>query len=111
MAARIDPEEYAEWVLRCVDRVPPGHVTTYGSIAQTVGAVLGAGGPRQVGHVMAQHGSAVAWWRVVRSDGTPPACHDSRAAQAYRAEGTPLRPSGRIDLARAFVAATLGQPP
>ena len=29
----------------------------------------GAGGPRQVGRVMALYGGAVPWWRVVRADG------------------------------------------
>ena len=32
--ARIDPEEYAELVLRCVEQVPRGRVTTYGAIAE-----------------------------------------------------------------------------
>jgi alkylated DNA nucleotide flippase Atl1 len=103
--SRIDPQEYAELVLACVDAVPVGRVTTYGSIAEAVGEVLGGGGPRQVGSVMALQGGAVAWWRVVRADGSLPESHDHRAVQEYRAEGTPLRPSGRVDLARAFVAA------
>lgn len=99
---RIDPEEYAEHVLACVERIPPGRVTTYGAIAEAVGAVLGGGGPRQVGAVMASYGGPVPWWRVVRADGSPPACHDGEVALAYLAEGTPLRPSGRVDLTRAF---------
>ena len=42
------------------------------------------------------------WWRVVRADGSLPPSHDGEALQAYREEGTPLRPSGRVDLAVAF---------
>ncbi|ABL80995.1 MGMT family protein [Nocardioides sp. JS614] len=99
---RIDPEEYAERVLQCVESVPRGRVTTYGAIAEVVGELLGGGGPRQVGSVMSAHGGAVAWWRVVHADGSPPTCHDGEAPQAYLEESTPLRPSGRIDLARAF---------
>ena len=34
---RIDPEEYVELVLRCVEQVPRGRVTTYGAIAEVVG--------------------------------------------------------------------------
>jgi alkylated DNA nucleotide flippase Atl1 len=34
VSGRIDPEEYAELVLRCVEQVPRGRVTTYGAIAE-----------------------------------------------------------------------------
>ncbi len=92
-----DPEEYAEQVLQYVERVPRGRVTTYGSIADHVG-----GGPRQVGSVMARHGGPVPWWRVVRADGSLPPSHEVEARQAYLEEGTPLRPSGSVDIVRAF---------
>ena len=98
----IDPEEYVERVLACVERIPPGRVTTYGAIAEAVGAELGGGGPRQVGSVMARYGGPVPWWRVVRADGTLPDSHQDEARQAYLEESTPLKPSGRIDLPRAF---------
>ena len=98
----MDPEEYVEHVLACVERIPPGRVTTYGAIAEFVGAQLGGGGPRQVGAVMAAYGGPVPWWRVVRADGSLPASHQDEARQAYLEEGTPLRASGRIDLDRAL---------
>lgn len=104
-------EEYAEWVLRCAEAVPAGRVTTYSSIAQAVGVVLGRGGPRQVGAVMAREGSAVPWWRVVRADGTLPEAIAGRAGEEYRLERTPLRPDGRVDLAKAFVVAGLTDHP
>ncbi len=97
-----DVEEYVEAVLSLVERIPPGRVTTYGAIADAVGARLGWGGPRQVGAVLARHGGPVPWWRVVRADGSLPSSHEASARQGYLAEGTPLRASGRIDLARAF---------
>ncbi|GAB2884736.1 MGMT family protein [Nocardioides pacificus] len=100
--SRIDPELYAERVLTCVERVPRGRVTTYGAIAEVVGAELGGGGPRTVGAVMASYGGPVPWWRVVRADGSLPACHEGRALEHYLEEGTALRPSGRIDLRQAF---------
>ena len=99
----MDPEEYAEAVLALVEQVPTGRVTTYGAIAD----VVGVGGPRQVGRVLALQGGGVPWWRVVHSDGAPPTCHDGEARQAYLEEGTPLRPGGAVDLGRAFTAPTL----
>jgi alkylated DNA nucleotide flippase Atl1 len=84
-------EEYVEAVLRVVERIPRGRVMSYGAIADCVGR----GGPRQVGAVMASYGGTVAWWRVVRADGTPPLCDTGEARERYLAEGTPLR--GRLD--------------
>ena len=99
---RVDPEEYAELVLRCVEQVPRGRVTTYGAVAEVVGALVGGGGPRQVGSVMAAYGGPVPWWRVVRADGSLPPSHQGEARQAYLEEATPMRPSGSVDLRRAF---------
>lgn len=91
-------EDYVELVLDVVERIPWGKVMTYGDIAE----FLGVGGPRQVGRVMALHGGAVPWWRVIRADGVFLPGHELRAAERYRAERTPLRPDGaRVDLRRA----------
>jgi len=98
----IDPDDYVEHVLACVERVPRGRVTTYGAIAEVVGAALGGGGPRQVGAVMAAYGGPVPWWRVVRADGSLPDSHGAEARQAYLEEGTPLRPNGKVDLVKVF---------
>jgi alkylated DNA nucleotide flippase Atl1 len=96
----VDPDELtdlASAVLDLVDLVPPGRVVTYGDLAAVVGC-----GPRQVGTVMARWGGAVAWWRVLRADGSPPPGHEREALRRYRAEATPLRPgSRRVDLATA----------
>ena len=51
---------------------------------------------------MARHGGPVPWWRVVRADGSLPPSHDDEARQNYLAEGTPLRPSGAVDIKAAF---------
>ncbi len=90
-------ERYVEAVLTVVERIPPGRVTTYGAIAAVAG-----GGPRQVGSVMSQHGGPVPWWRVVRADGSPPPCHPGEADQHYAEEGTPRRPSGRLEMREAY---------
>lgn len=82
---------YAERVLDVAELIPPGRVMTYGDIAEW----LEEGGPRQVGRVMALYGSAVPWWRVVRSDGALLPGHERRALAHYRTEGTPLREARR----------------
>jgi len=92
----VDREEYVEAVLAIVETIPPGRVTTYGAIGDAVGI-----GPRLVGNVMANFGGPVPWWRVVRADGSLPPSHDGEARAAYLEEGTPLRPSGKVDLVQA----------
>jgi alkylated DNA nucleotide flippase Atl1 len=94
-------EHYAEQVLRIVEQVPRGRVTTYGLIAEVLADALGRGGPRTVAGVMASHGAAVTWWRVVRADGSLPERLAIEARQEYLAEGTPLRRAGSVDLAKA----------
>ncbi len=90
-----DAETFVADVLDVVNAIPPGRVLTYGDVA----ALVGRGGPRQVGKVMSQWGSLVPWWRVLRAGGLPPTGHEQRALGHYRDEGTPLRPDGeRVDL-------------
>ena len=104
-------DDFASRVLDVVDSIPPGRVMSYGDIAEYLGAGLG---PRQVGRVMSVYGGAVAWWRVIHSDGTPAPGHDSRALQHYLAEGTPLRsarPPVRVDMRRARWPANPGTSP
>lgn len=101
-------EQYVEAVLAVAELVPPARVLSYGDIA----ALLESGGPRQVGAVMSSHGSAVPWWRVIRSSGAAPAGHESSALRAYREERTALRgdtspqpagkpPAWRVDMTSA----------
>jgi alkylated DNA nucleotide flippase Atl1 len=90
-------EDYAEAVLAVVESIPTGRVMSYGDIAE----FLGAGGPRQVGSVLSRDGGAVPWWRVVHADGSAPPGKDLRARREWIAEAVPLRPNGRVDMARA----------
>ncbi|HEX6444975.1 MAG TPA: MGMT family protein [Streptosporangiales bacterium] len=93
----MDPiDDFTEAVLDVVERIPPGKVMAYGDIAE----YLGVGGPRQVGRVMALHGGAVPWWRVVHADGTPALADDGRAVAALREDDTPMR-GDRVDMRRA----------
>lgn len=93
----MEREEYVERVLALVEQIPPGRVMSYGSIAE----VVGVGGPRQVGRVMALESGGVPWWRVIRADGGLPTCHGGEALEIHRSEGTPMRGPGRVDIARA----------
>jgi len=89
-------EDYAELVLSAVEQIPPGLVATYKDIAD----IVGRGGPRQVGHVMAQFGGGVPWWRVVRADGRPARSLEERGLRLLRADQTPIK-GDRVDMARA----------
>ena len=89
-------EDYAELVLSVVEQIPPGQVATYGDIAE----IVGRGGPRQVGHVMALLGGGVPWWRVVRADGRPAPTLEERGLRLLKADNNPLR-GDRVDNARA----------
>ena len=99
---RRDVDDYASRVLDVVDAIPAGSVMSYGDVAE----LLGEGGPRQVGRVMALWGGGVAWWRVVHADGSLLAGHEQAALARYAAENTPLRQPAadgppRIDMRRA----------
>ena len=87
-------DDFASRVLDVVDSIPAGRVMSYGDIAEYLGAGLG---PRQVGRVMSVYGGAVAWWRVIHSDGTPAPGHDSRALAALpgRRHAAALGPAAR----------------
>ena len=76
-------DDYSSRVLDVVDAIPPGQVMSYGDIAE----YLEAGGPRQVGRVLASYGGAVAWWRVIHADGTPAPGHDAAGARELPGRG------------------------
>lgn len=93
-------EDWVERVIDVVRGVPEGRVVSYGDIARHVGT----GGARHVGTVMSRYGADLPWWRVIRSDGRPPAGHEAEAVQRWRAEGTPTTGFGeatRADMRRA----------
>lgn len=78
-----------EKVLRAVELVPRGQVVAFGQL----GAVVGVGA-RQVGQVLANHGRAVAWWRVVSASGALPAHLLPEARAHWHVEGIALRRDG-----------------
>jgi alkylated DNA nucleotide flippase Atl1 len=89
-------DDYTELVLAVVEQIPAGRVATYGDIAE----IVGRGGPRQVGHVMALCGDGVPWWRVVRADGRPARPLEESGLRLLKADKTPLK-GDRVDMARA----------
>jgi alkylated DNA nucleotide flippase Atl1 len=95
-------DEYVEAVLSLVESIPPGHVMSYGAVAEVVGTSLERGGPRLVGAVMANHGGAVPWWRVVTTSGRLPPGHEFAARRELLAEGCPFTADGeRVDMRHA----------
>ncbi len=89
--------DYLEAVLDLVERIPPGRVMTYGTIAEVLHDELGRGGPRQVGQVLSRAGSGVPWWRVVNASGLPPAFKRAEALAVLRAEGCPVSDDERAE--------------
>lgn len=85
------PEEYVEAVLAFVERIPPGRVMTYGSIADALADAFGRNSARRVGTIMATHGGAVPWYRVVGAGGRLPPGHENEARRRLEAEGVPFR--------------------
>lgn len=92
------PDDFEAAVHAVVRSIPSGRVMSYGDVAE----LLGRGGPRQIGAVMASSDGELPWWRVIRADGSPPPGHESECLAAQRAEGVPLRADGsRVDMRRA----------
>ena len=94
------PQEYVEEVLALVERIPEGRVMSYGAIADALAEASGRNSARQVGTIMARHGGAVAWHRVVTSAGRMPPGHEQEARQLLLADGVPLK-RDKVDMARA----------
>lgn len=94
------PTEYAEAVLDVVERIPPGHVMSYGMIADLLRDSLGKGSPRVVGTVMSRYGGGVPWHRVVASSGRLPPGHEDEARARLLGEDVPFR-GQYVDMARA----------
>lgn len=86
--SELELDDLTSRVLDLVDTVPPGRVASYGDIAARCGT-----GPRQVGRIMATHGHLVAWWRILRADGTSAVADQARAH--WESEGIAHR-DGRV---------------
>ena len=89
--ASVTPQEYVEEVLRLVESIPEGRVMSYGAVADALADHSGRNSARQVGTIMARHGGAVPWHRVVTSAGRMPPGHEQEARQRLLSEGVPLK--------------------
>lgn len=93
-------QEYVEAVLSVVERIPPGRVMSYGSVAEWVRELTGRGAARTVGNVMARYGGAVPWHRVVAANGRLQPGHETESRERLVSEGVPFR-GDKVDMARA----------
>ncbi len=93
------PDAHAARILGAVQRIPAGHVATYGQVAELAGMPRRA---RLVGRVLGHHELAegVPWHRVIGSAGHIAARGGGEVEQRRRlsAEGVQFSDSGRIDL-------------
>jgi len=87
-----------------IRRVPPGRVSTYGTIAREAGM---PGRARQVGYALAALGDdpSVPWHRIVNARGevsnrSAALGYEALQGSLLRAEGVELDERGRIDLRR-----------
>lgn len=85
---------YAERILACVEKIPPGRVMTYGDVAEFADIPSA----RIVGRVLAADGGTVPWHRVLRADGTLADHLYSEQRQRLLAEGVRFR-DHRVELA------------
>jgi methylated-DNA-protein-cysteine methyltransferase related protein len=87
-------EQRASEVLRRVQSVPEGRVTTYGD--------LSPGAPRFAGAVLSEcDDPGVPWHRIVRADGS--LAKGRRQRRLLDAEGVPFR-GERVDMREAWVS-------
>lgn len=94
------PDEYVEEVLSLVERIPPGRVMSYGAVAECLADISGRSSARLVGNIMARHGGAVPWHRVVNNTGRLVPGHEAEAARRLRAEGVEFK-GDRVNMSQA----------
>lgn len=72
--------------------IPAGHVLSYGDVAE----LAWLGSPRASARILSRGlAGDVAWWRVVRADGSLPDHLQLSARERYAAEGTALKDTNR----------------
>lgn len=92
------PDDYAEFVLDLVSRIPPGRVSTYGALAEIAREHTGRGSARTVGHVLSRFGGGVPWWRVCAAGGRLVVHKSDRQAEHLRSEGVTLTERGAVPM-------------
>lgn len=90
-AASLSGDDAVRAVRRVVLAIPPGTVLSYGDLAE----LAGLSSPRLAARILARGlpGDDIAWWRIVRADGSLPDHLQIAAREHYLAEKTPLKNS------------------
>lgn len=83
--------EFESAVVARLRQLRPGEVVTYGEIAAEAGF---PGAARAVGSVLARN-DGLAWWRVVRADGSLLRSHEKEQTRRLRSEGVRVA-GGRV---------------
>ncbi|MBX9346900.1 MGMT family protein [Chromobacterium vaccinii] len=94
------PPEFARRVLALLAKVPPGRVTTYGTLAELAGYPRHS---RHVGHLLGKlpEGVAAPWYRVLGAGGRlsrPGSHHADWQRLQLEEEGVEFNASGKVDL-------------
>ena len=107
--------EFYDAVYRAITMIPPGRVTTYGTIAAMVGRPMAA---RAVGYALRAlpEDTHVPWHRVINAQGTISlkARHPQETdfqRQLLEREGVVFGPDDRVDLRRFGWVGSLPEPP
>lgn len=88
--------------------IPAGRVLSYGDVAE----LAWLGSPRASARIMSLGlAGDVAWWRVVRADGSLPDHLQLSARERYAIEGTPLKDTERHLVQVDMGAARWDEPP
>lgn len=100
-AARDENHTFYDCVYAFVERVPRGHVVTYGQVALELGAPAASRAVGYALHHLPPH-SRVPWWRVINARGA--ISYKNRGAQAdlqrtlLEREGVTFNREDRVDL-------------
>ncbi|QZH69401.1 MGMT family protein [Mycolicibacterium farcinogenes] len=84
-------EAHIEHVRALVSQIPPGHIVTYGDIAEAAGL----SSARTVGWIMRIDSSDLPWHRVILASGRPAPHLANRQLELLRAEGV-LADDGQV---------------
>ena len=88
-------------IIQAIKAIPPGHVSSYGSVALAAGLPNGARQTVRVLHSLSEK-LDLPWHRVIRSDGSIALDGDGRELQIQllRSEGVVVSPDGHVDMKR-----------
>jgi methylated-DNA-protein-cysteine methyltransferase-like protein len=86
-----EDNEFTEAVIRVLQTLEPGEVTTYGDVATEAGY---PGAARAVGNLL-RTTPGLPWWRVVNAAGRLAPRSEQEQAQRLRAEGVTIE-NGRV---------------